>query len=214
VRQHAGHAHPVAARQRDLRDAHQPAVRHRHPEQARGDAGADRQDRHPGAPGADRGAHRRGRRHLRPRWASSSAAPTCAACAAGIPGYNIGGSNYVTVGGNYNAVGGQTGQTGPTTSTTTRSSSTCRPTWPTRFSGANAATFALSLFSATANRFLNLELSALEAEGKGKIVSSPRVITADQTKASIEQGEEIPYQAGHLQRRHVDPVPQGQPALR
>ena len=41
---------------------------------------------------------------------------------------------------------------------------------------------------------MNLELSALEAEGKGNIVSSPRVITADQTKATIEQGEDIPYQ--------------------
>ena len=50
------------------------------------------------------------------------------------------------------------------------------------------------MFSAGANRFLNLELSALEADGKGKIVSSPRVITADQQKALIEQGEEIPYQ--------------------
>ena len=55
------------------------------------------------------------------------------------------------------------------------------------------ATFALSLFSASAQRFLNLELQALESDGKGKIVSSPRVITADQTEALIEQGEEIPY---------------------
>jgi type IV pilus assembly protein PilQ len=52
----------------------------------------------------------------------------------------------------------------------------------------------VSLFSAAANRFLNLEISALEADGKGKIVSSPRVITADQVKALIEQGEELPYQ--------------------
>jgi type IV pilus assembly protein PilQ len=37
-------------------------------------------------------------------------------------------------------------------------------------------------------------LSALEADGKGKIVSSPRVVTADQLKASIEQGTELPYQ--------------------
>ena len=41
---------------------------------------------------------------------------------------------------------------------------------------------------------LNLELSALEADGKGKVVSSPRVITADQKKALIEQGKELPYQ--------------------
>ena len=60
--------------------------------------------------------------------------------------------------------------------------------------GASAATFALALFSSSANRFLNLELSALEAEGKGKIVSSPRVVTADQKEASIEQGVEIPFQ--------------------
>ena len=41
---------------------------------------------------------------------------------------------------------------------------------------------------------LNLEISALEAEGKGKVVSSPRVVTADQIKALIEQGTELPYQ--------------------
>jgi type IV pilus assembly protein PilQ len=52
----------------------------------------------------------------------------------------------------------------------------------------------LSLFSASAQKFLNLELSALEADGKGKIISSPRVITADQIKALIEQGTELPYQ--------------------
>ncbi len=57
-----------------------------------------------------------------------------------------------------------------------------------------AAAFAVSIFNAASNRFLNLELSALEADGKGKIVSSPRVVTADQTKALIEQGTEFPYQ--------------------
>lgn len=53
---------------------------------------------------------------------------------------------------------------------------------------------ALSIFGAGAGRFLNLEISALEAEGKGKVVSSPRVVTADQIKALIEQGTELPYQ--------------------
>ena len=57
-----------------------------------------------------------------------------------------------------------------------------------------AASVAVSIFNAAANRFLTLELSALEADGKGKIVSSPRVVTADQTKALIEQGTEFPYQ--------------------
>ena len=56
------------------------------------------------------------------------------------------------------------------------------------------AAFAVSIFNASANRFLNLEISALEADGKGKVVSSPRVVTADQVLAVIEQGEELPYQ--------------------
>jgi type IV pilus assembly protein PilQ len=55
------------------------------------------------------------------------------------------------------------------------------------------ATFAVSLFSAMSNRFLNLEISALEADSKGKLISSPRVVTADGKKASITQGEKIPY---------------------
>ena len=45
------------------------------------------------------------------------------------------------------------------------------------------------------NRFLiNLELSALEADSKGRVISSPRVVTADQVEAIIEQGTEIPFQ--------------------
>ena len=54
----------------------------------------------------------------------------------------------------------------------------------------------MSLFDAVnTSRFLNLEISALEADGRGKIVSSPRVVTADQVKALIEQGTEFPYQS-------------------
>lgn len=60
--------------------------------------------------------------------------------------------------------------------------------------GSNAGTVALTLFNAAATKFIGLELSALEADGKGKIISSPRVITADQMKALIEQGTELPYQ--------------------
>jgi type IV pilus assembly protein PilQ len=60
--------------------------------------------------------------------------------------------------------------------------------------GASPGSFALSLFNAAATRFISLELTALESDGKGKILSSPRVITADQLKATIEQGTELPYQ--------------------
>ncbi len=108
----------------------------------------------------------------------------------GIPGYNVGGSNYISPGGNYNAIGAQTLQTSPFN----YSDSTFVNLPAAAINSVAPATFALSLFSAGANRFLNLELSALEADGNGKIVSSPRVITADQVKAEIEQGEEIPYQ--------------------
>jgi type IV pilus assembly protein PilQ len=44
------------------------------------------------------------------------------------------------------------------------------------------------------NYIVDLELSAAQAEGRGEIISSPRVITANQKEASIEQGVEIPYQ--------------------
>ena len=106
----------------------------------------------------------------------------------GVAGY--GGSTRVTVGGNLNAVAGQTGQ-----NTSVAFADTQFVNLPAVGQGGyDPATIALSLFGAGSNRFLNLEISALEAEGKGKVVSSPRVVTADQQKALIEQGTELPYQ--------------------
>ncbi len=52
----------------------------------------------------------------------------------------------------------------------------------------------LSLYDNSLTQFLNLEISALEADGRGKVISSPRVMTANQVEAIIEQGVEIPYQ--------------------
>jgi type IV pilus assembly protein PilQ len=60
--------------------------------------------------------------------------------------------------------------------------------------GGSPGTIAFTLFSSAVSQFITLELSALEADGKGKILSSPRVVTADQLKATIEQGTELPYQ--------------------
>jgi type IV pilus assembly protein PilQ len=58
----------------------------------------------------------------------------------------------------------------------------------------NAGQFSFVLFNSALTRFLNVEVSALEADGKGKIIASPRVLTADNVEALIEQGTEIPYQ--------------------
>jgi type IV pilus assembly protein PilQ len=56
------------------------------------------------------------------------------------------------------------------------------------------AALGLSLIKIGNGALINLELSALEADSKGRVISSPRVVTADQVEATIEQGTEIPFQ--------------------
>ena len=60
--------------------------------------------------------------------------------------------------------------------------------------GFNPATLAATLVSRNASRLLQIELSSLESDGQGKILSNPRIMTGDQVKATIEQGTELPYQ--------------------
>lgn len=62
----------------------------------------------------------------------------------------------------------------------------------------------LSLFNRGATRFLNLELSALESDGRGRVISSPRVLTANLVQASIKQGTEIPYVVSTQQNATVE----------
>ncbi|MFZ6638123.1 type IV pilus secretin PilQ [Undibacterium sp. TC4M20W] len=113
--------------------------------------------------------------------------------AGGNTGYQVAGNQRVALTGNYLGVGEQTGQAKITEqSFIPNTQFVSLPA--SGINGLNPGSLAVSLFSSAANRFLNLELSALEADGKGKIVSSPRVVTADQLKASIEQGTELPYQ--------------------
>lgn len=107
----------------------------------------------------------------------------------GDGGYQVAGENRVVFGSNYGNAVASTGFGGAQDL-----SSNFVNLPASAINGSSAATFALTLFSSASNRFLALELSALEAEGKGKVVSSPRVITADQVKALIEQGTELPYQ--------------------
>jgi type IV pilus assembly protein PilQ len=111
----------------------------------------------------------------------------------GDVGYQVSGNTRAAVTGNYLGVGEQTGQA--TITDQSYIPNTQFVNLPAAgINGATPGSLAVSLFSAAANRFLNLELSALEADGKGKIISSPRVVTADQLKALIEQGTELPYQ--------------------
>ncbi len=110
--------------------------------------------------------------------------------AGGDPGYGVGGDNRLALSGNIPGVGAVTGQA----SGSTFDNSTLVNLPAAAIGGINAPSIAFSLFSSSDNRFLNLELSALEADGKGKIISSPRVVTEDKMVAVIEQGIELPYQ--------------------
>ncbi|KRB99781.1 secretin [Hydrogenophaga sp. Root209] len=105
----------------------------------------------------------------------------------GVRGFGAGSINGNQVQGNFGSTYGAV-STGPTT--------TSQPfvSLPANPGTALAASYALSLFSPNASRFLSLEISALESDSKGRIVASPRVVTADGVKALIEQGTEFPYQ--------------------
>jgi type IV pilus assembly protein PilQ len=112
----------------------------------------------------------------------------------GQAGDPIGRGKRIAFGGTYDAVSGTTGQLSDSANSLTTANTQLVSLPAIGLGGYNPSSIAISLFSGVAGRFLNLELSALEADGKGKIVSSPRVVTADQTKALIEQGTELPYQ--------------------
>ncbi|MHB1530873.1 type IV pilus secretin PilQ [Acidithiobacillus sp.] len=60
--------------------------------------------------------------------------------------------------------------------------------------GLNPASLGIALGTALGSRVIDLQLQALQAANKAKIISSPKVLTADNEKAVIQQGQEIPYQ--------------------
>lgn len=107
-------------------------------------------------------------------------------------GSGTGGNNRVLVGAGMADTGFHTGQSTTAPNFLADAMNVNLPAQ--NIAGAAPGAFSLLLFNDKGTRFLNLELTALQADGKGKIVSSPRVITADQVEATIEQGTEIPYQ--------------------
>ncbi|MBC7780736.1 MAG: type IV pilus secretin PilQ [Proteobacteria bacterium] len=107
-------------------------------------------------------------------------------------GDSIAGSSRLTIGGNLEATGFLTSQIATPIPTLTQALGVNLPAQT--IGGARPGAFSLIVFNDSLTRFLNLEVQALQAEGRGRIVSSPRVITADQIEATIEQGTEIPFQ--------------------
>lgn len=128
----------------------------------------------------------------------------------GTAGYGIGGGSRVAFGPSYNAISMTTGESINSTTQNPQFnqaatvnngavSATALNTVNTSFvnlpalalNGVNPASIALSLFSPSSNRFLNLELSALEADNRGRIISSPRLVTGELTKSTIKQGDQL-----------------------
>lgn len=62
--------------------------------------------------------------------------------------------------------------------------------------GLSTATSGFAVGFTSDDLFLTAELSALEASGKGEVVSQPKIITGDKQQATIKSGTEIPYQEG------------------
>ena len=152
------------------------------------------QDRHPGAPGDDRVAHRGGDRHVQPqprraarlprhdRAGRQDQASSTAAAARASPS-----AARSTDTGFHTGADRRPRRHSPTALIVNLPAPGIAGAQPGRV-------LADPVQRQARRKFLNLELTALQADGKGKIISSPRVITADQVEATIEQGTEIPYQ--------------------
>lgn len=106
---------------------------------------------------------------------------------AGPNGFPVGGTMRGTIG-----VGG----TPNATTITVNGANTGLQSSNVNLPVANAgSTLSFILANALGTKFIGMELTAQETDGTSRIISSPRVVTADQTEALIEQGTEIPYQA-------------------
>jgi type IV pilus assembly protein PilQ len=112
-------------------------------------------------------------------------------------GARFGVESFTTPGKNVLAIGGSLDGTSAVTRATATGTVTQRATTGGLNSNLPVASsfgsIAFSLFRLPAGLLLNLELTALERDLRGKIVSSPRVTTANQQKAKIASGTEIPY---------------------
>ena len=110
----------------------------------------------------------------------------------GVESFTTPGQNTLAIGGNLDSTSAVT-RFSPDGTTVTQAASTGGLASNLPVTTAGAGSIAFSLFRLPAGLLLNLELTALETDNRGKIVSSPRVTTANQQKAKIASGTEIPY---------------------
>ncbi len=104
------------------------------------------------------------------------------------------GNNVLSIGGTLNTSAANPGVIGTTGGTTNANATANTGGLNSNLPVANSfGNIAFSLFRLPAGLLLNLELSALESDRRGKVVSSPRVTTANQQTARIASGVEIPY---------------------
>ncbi|MGC9160476.1 type IV pilus secretin PilQ [Acidithiobacillus sp.] len=99
-----------------------------------------------------------------------------------------------TQGGSFPLTGSATTTTGTTGFSVPALVNLPAPTAGTALAGVNPASLAFALGTASGSRVIDLQLQALQVANKAKIISSPKVLTADNEKAVIQQGQEIPYQ--------------------
>ncbi len=106
-----------------------------------------------------------------------------------------GGGPIATLGGSNTPGSGAQGFQGTNIPTYANNTNVNIPfTQPNITGSAGQGALSFLLFNSSATKFLNLEIDALETDGIGKIISSPRVVTANNVEATIESGQEIPYQ--------------------
>ena len=108
-------------------------------------------------------------------------------------GDSVGSGSYLVAGGKPGFVSGTAGFAPGIENPADSGQEALMVNLPTLLGGARGGALTLLLGKA-GERLLQLELSAMQQEGRGEVVSSPRVITSDQQQATIKQGIEIPYQ--------------------
>ena len=195
---------PVVARPHRFDRAHQHADGQRHPEEDRADEGADQRDRPAGRPGADRGRIviateslrartgrqvRHQRRHGQRVTSAATSTPISATQELGIVRRS------------------RRRDTARRAADRTRCRSNDHPRPDDQPAGVANPAGSLALSILNAGYLLDVELSAMQTEGRGEVISNPRIVTSNQREAVISQGQEVGYVTIDRRRPAAAPIP-------